>query len=49
MTKQDEIMTKNETNNDNIIFSLEDFTPEIYDCEADGSCGSGHQHVNIKM
>lgn len=30
-------------------FDLKDFVPEIYDCEADGSCSSGHQHVNVKM
>lgn len=30
-------------------FELKDFIPEIYDCEADGSCSSGHQHVNIKL
>ena len=36
------------TENDETTFCLEDFTPEIYDCEADGSCGSGHIHVNVK-
>lgn len=28
-------------------FDLKDFLPEIYDCEADGNCGSGHQHLII--
>jgi len=30
-------------------FDLKEFVPEIYDCEADGACSSGHQHINIKM
>lgn len=30
-------------------FELKEFLPEIYDCEADGSCSNGHQHVNIKI
>lgn len=28
-------------------FTLEEFAPEIYDCEADGSCGSGHLHNRV--
>lgn len=31
------------------VFELKDFIPEIYDCEADGSCGSGHQHTNNRV
>ncbi|SHJ30482.1 hypothetical protein [Lutispora thermophila] len=38
-------MPNYEKNNESVIFSLEDFTPEIYDCEADGSCSNGHIHV----
>lgn len=30
-------------------FDLKEFMPEIFDCEADGSCSNGHQHVNIKL
>lgn len=30
-------------------FELKEYLPEIYDCEADGSCSSGHQHVNTKL
>lgn len=26
-------------------FDLNEFIPEIYDCEADGCCSNGHQHV----
>ncbi len=29
-------------------FSLEEFTPKVFDCEADGSCGSGHIHLTQK-
>lgn len=28
------------------LFDISDFVPEVYDCEADGSCGSGHLHFN---
>lgn len=31
-----------------LSFSLEEFTPRIFDCEADGSCGSGHIHLTVK-
>ncbi|MEG0806632.1 MAG: hypothetical protein RSI06_09520 [Lachnospiraceae bacterium] len=34
--------------NDEMSFSLDEFIPEVFDCEADGSCGSGHVHVNTK-
>lgn len=36
--------TKNIIEQEEIIFSIDEFTPEIYDCEADGSCSSGHIH-----
>lgn len=39
----------NESTNDIKCFSLDEFVPEIYDCEADGSCGSGHVHVNTRV
>lgn len=33
---------------DSLSFSLDEFVPEIFDCEADGSCSSGHIHQSIK-
>lgn len=27
--------------------SIEEFEPELFDCEADGSCSSGHNHNPI--
>lgn len=31
--------------NEEQVFTIEEFKPEIFDCEADGCCGSGHIHV----
>ncbi|ERJ83255.1 hypothetical protein HMPREF1987_00989 [Peptostreptococcaceae bacterium oral taxon 113 str. W5053] len=28
----------------NDVISIEEFSPEFYDCEADGGCGNGHIH-----
>lgn len=39
---------QNKDNQDEIIFSIDEFTPEIYDCEADGGCASGHVHYTVK-
>ena len=25
--------------------SIEEFEPELFDCEADGICGNGHIHI----
>lgn len=32
----------------NANLSIEEFDPELFDCDADGGCGNGHIHIGCK-
>ena len=41
------VVTNRNEISEKVEFPIEEFTPEIFDCEADGSCGNGHIHITI--
>ena len=46
--KENMLDFKNNTNERKILFTIDEFEPELYDCDTDGSCSSGHNHNNKK-